>query len=61
MSSFTSGNLAGGTNMLKLCDKAGMTAASPLLFKSECALEREKGGKRPAVKASTVGADGRLL
>lgn len=43
MSSFTSGNLAGGTNTLMLCDKAGVTAASPLLFRSERALERGKG------------------
>lgn len=45
MSSFTSGNIAGGTNTLKPCDKAGVTAASPLLFKSLCALEREKEGE----------------
>lgn len=44
MSSFTSGNIAGGTNTLKPCDKAGVTAASPLLFKSVCALEREEEG-----------------
>lgn len=44
MSSFTSGNLAGGgTNRLKLCDKAGVTAASPLLFKSKRALGRGEG------------------
>lgn len=34
MSGLTSGNIAGGTNMLKPCDKACVTAASPLLFKS---------------------------
>lgn len=33
MSGFTSGNIAGGTNTLKPCDKAGVTAASPLLLK----------------------------
>ena len=34
MSGLTSGNIAGGTNTLKSCDKARVTAASPLLFKS---------------------------
>lgn len=31
MSSFTSGDIAGGANTPKRCDKAGVTAASPLL------------------------------
>lgn len=47
MSSFTSGDLAGGTNTLKLCDGAGATAASPWLFKSERALGREEGEEAP--------------
>lgn len=32
MSGLTSGNVAGGTNMLEPCDKACATAASPLLL-----------------------------
>lgn len=36
MSSFTSGNVAGGADILKPRDKAAVTAASPLLFKSMC-------------------------
>lgn len=59
MSSFTSGDIAGGTNTPKRWDKTGVTAASPLLFKR--ALKRENEGKRPAVKASTDRANGRLL
>lgn len=45
MSGFTSGNIAGGTNTLKPCDKAGVTAASPLLFKA-VSVERERGRGR---------------
>lgn len=45
MSSFTSGDIAGGASTPKRCDKAGVTAASPLLFKSVCALEREDEGE----------------
>lgn len=47
MSGLTSGNIAGGTNTLKPCDKARVTAASPLLFKSAsirvCESESERG------------------
>lgn len=45
MSSFTSADIAGGVHTTKRCDKAGVTAASPLLFKSVCALERENEGE----------------
>lgn len=51
MSGFTSGNIAGGTNILKPCDKAGVTAASPLLFKvrvRSCVCERERKSVYPS-------------
>lgn len=61
MSSFTSGDIAGGANTLKRCDKAGVTAASPLLFKFVCALERQNEGMASCGETSTVGVDARLL
>lgn len=65
MSGFTSGNIAGGTNILTPCDKAGVTAASPLLFKSVsirvCVSKRERVVICPVVKPSIVGVDGWLL
>ncbi len=54
MSGFTSGNIAGGANILKPCDKAGVTAASPLLFKSvsirvcACLCERKRKSAFPS-------------
>lgn len=46
MNGFTSGNIAWGTNILKPCDKAGVTAASPLLFKLMSVRVCERKGER---------------
>lgn len=65
MSGLTSGNIAGGANTLKPCDKARVTSASPLLFKSVstcvrvCA--REGMHNHPVESPSIVEVDGWLL
>lgn len=65
MRGLISGDIAGRTNRLKPCDKACVTAASPLLFRlvsiQVCVSERERVCIRPVVKPSEVGADGWVL